>query len=245
MIRCDLPVAILDTETTGLEAATDTVIELAVVRPLETGYGSFSSLIDPGSKVFAWNAMAAHHIRAEDLRSAPSRTSVLRSARNFLDHLGARAVVAHNARFDLGFTPELSDLEWIDSLRLAQHAWPEAPSHKNFALFHGLGLSRQWTAHNPSHRALTDALATMEVFFEALRSLQITSSTYAMEQIHDWLKKPVPISRMPFGKHRGEPLEAVPTPYLAWALGQDIEGDLRIAIQTELTGRRDSGQLAS
>ena len=37
---------------------------------------------------------------------------------------------------------------------------------------------------------------------------------------------PVLIARMPFGKHKGQKMAQVPTSYLNWLLGTDIDDDL-------------------
>ncbi len=43
---------------------------------------------------------------------------------------------------------------------------------------------------------------------------------------------------MPFGKHRGRPIEDIPTGYLKWLLTIDLYDDLRDAVEEELEMRR-------
>jgi hypothetical protein len=39
-----------------------------------------------------------------------------------------------------------------------------------------------------------------------------------MSQVLQWLQEPIIYDTMPFGKHKGKPLESVPLDYWMWAL---------------------------
>jgi hypothetical protein len=47
---------------------------------------------------------------------------------------------------------------------------------------------------------------------------------------------------MPFGKHRGRPIEDIPTSYLKWLLTISILPDLQFAIESELSARGAGAQ---
>src|SRR4051794_17992271 len=50
-------------------------------------------------------------------------------------------------------------------------------------------------------------------------------------------------ARMPFGKHKGELLDVIPSGYLLWALREvDLDPRLRSAIEDELAGRPPTGR---
>jgi hypothetical protein len=43
---------------------------------------------------------------------------------------------------------------------------------------------------------------------------------------------------MPFGKHRGRPIEDIPTGYLQWLLTISVLPDLQYAVEEELSARK-------
>src|SRR5699024_10417735 len=111
--------------------------------------------------------------------TAPRISAVLPS---FLEFLGDAVLVAHNARFDVGFLKSAAarlDLTWprppvVDTLALARRVVTrdEAPNHKLGTL---AALFRTEVA--PDHRALTDARATVDVLhglFARMSSLGLT-----------------------------------------------------------------------
>ncbi len=97
----EVPLAILDTETTGLEPALGhRVIEVAILR-LENWkeVGQINELVNPGRPIPA-SASRIHHIYDGDVADAPPFAALADRIQEMLD--GA-LVVAHNAAFDAGF----------------------------------------------------------------------------------------------------------------------------------------------
>lgn len=91
---------VFDTETTGLSASRDKIIELAAVRfvnghPIEV----FETFVNPGRSIPA-EATKVNHITDEMLADAPTIAQVLPCFDAFV---GKSAVVAHNLAFDLKF----------------------------------------------------------------------------------------------------------------------------------------------
>lgn len=166
--------AVLDLETTGLSAASgDRVCELAVYRWRLDGAGkrkTLRALIDPGLPMPA-EAQAIHHISDADLRGAPSFAEKLPELTRMLN--GA-IIVAHNARFDVGF------------LRAECHRLGLEPPHLGPVLC-TLDLARNvfgfskcslealaWRTNTPqstAHRALDDARVTFQVYSQLVRAL--------------------------------------------------------------------------
>jgi len=155
--------AIIDTETTGTDHATDKVIELAVVvfeycaasGAVGRVLGSYDGLEDPGVSIPA-SSTAIHGIT--DAMVAGKRiddASVLR----LLDGVGL--VIAHNAGFDRKFLeprlPAFAELPWACSW--AEVPWSEAgiESSKLEYLAYRSGFFYE------GHRAEIDCLALLEV----------------------------------------------------------------------------------
>ncbi|HEX5493287.1 MAG TPA: exonuclease domain-containing protein [Mycobacteriales bacterium] len=91
--------SVLDVETTGLVPARDRIVEIGVVRTDRTGrvIDEWSSLVNPSGPV---GATQIHGITAADVRRAPTFAEL---AGELTARLAGRALVAHNAEFDLNF----------------------------------------------------------------------------------------------------------------------------------------------
>lgn len=92
--------AVLDFETTGLwPEGTDRVAEVAIIHMDENGAisGRWETLINPCRDL---GAQRIHGIRADEILDAPLFGDV---AEELLELLEGRAIVAHNASFDLRF----------------------------------------------------------------------------------------------------------------------------------------------
>src|SRR5688500_12423034 len=106
---------VFDLETTGLSAVNNRICELGAVRvrALEL-VDSFQSLVNPGVALPEPIARLTG-LREQDLRRAPSVSSVLR---RFLTFAGDDLLVAHNARFDQRFLER--QLLFVHGRRLAE-----------------------------------------------------------------------------------------------------------------------------
>ena len=113
-------IAILDTETTGLDSAHDVIIELAIMLCFldDEGevighLGPFSWLQDPGRELDPKISLVTG-LRAQDVAGQKINDAF---AIGLLDH--ASLIVAHNCRFDLGFIerryPSLAGRAWACS----------------------------------------------------------------------------------------------------------------------------------
>jgi DNA polymerase-3 subunit epsilon len=137
---------LLDTETTGLNPATDKTIEVAVMlfdvkhaQPV----ASFASLIRSDSN----EAHAINGIPPEMLLELQDPELVWRAVRWVIGH--AQVVIAHNAAFDRQFVPDLGK-PWVCSENDIQ--WPgraRGGSLAHLALSLGLGVAS-------AHRAMAD-----------------------------------------------------------------------------------------
>jgi DNA polymerase III subunit epsilon len=162
---------VVDLETTGGTPGFTKITEIGAVR-IEGGrqVATFSQLVDPRQAIPA-KITDITGITAEMVRGQPTIEEVLPRFVAFSAH---SVLVAHNARFDLGFLDyELGMLmrrtfprPTLDTLRLARRVL--SPMRCSLA-----ALSQRFdTAVKPRHRALDDALATAEILVMLLARLQ-------------------------------------------------------------------------
>lgn len=160
----------IDLETTGLDGATDRIVELGMVKFRGDGQvvDEFATLISsPGS---SREAQEVHKIRDEDLVGAPSLEQVFPELLAFLD---GTIVVAHNLDFEASFLVmaskrhqiSLPDLPAICTLQTSRrqldgHAFSLKAMYKT--------ASGQWAADQ--HSALGDARSTMQVLLWLMRT---------------------------------------------------------------------------
>ncbi len=164
-------VLILDTETTGLDPAVDTTIEVAaILYSVEhaTVVSAYSSLMHaPGNA-----AEAINRIPPAALADAPQWDHAWSPVGGMVAR--ADAIVAHSAEFDRSFAPAdfRSALPWVCSKNDLK--WPkqtrESPSLVALALEHDLGVA-------VAHRAMADCDLIARLF---TRSRELGADLAAM-----------------------------------------------------------------
>ena len=162
---------VVDLETTGGTPGFTKITEIGAVR-IEGGVqvATFSQLVDPRQPIPA-KITEITGISPAMLVGCPPIEEVLP---RFLEFSADSVLVAHNARFDLGFLDyELSMLmsrtfprPTLDTLRLARRLL--TPQRCSLAAL----AERFDTTVKPSHRALDDALATGEILLILLARVQ-------------------------------------------------------------------------
>jgi len=197
-----------DTETTGVRADRDRVIELAVYDP-ETKR-TFERLINPGLPIPP-EATAIHHISDAMVANAPSFGEIIEDFKEFC--AGDVVLVAHNNdQFDVHFLrnefsrcqQELPAWKFFDTLKWARRYRPDLPRHTLQSLRGVYGI-----AENNAHRALDDVLVLYQVYLNMVDDL-------TMDEAYALLNQPKDIQHMPFGKHQGVLLKDVPAHYVKW-----------------------------
>ena len=197
-----------DTETTGVKADKDRIIEIAAYDPEQDR--TFHSLINPLCPIPP-QASAIHKITDEMVQEAPSFAKVGTQFTNFCS--GEVVLIAHNNdAFDKPFLEyefrrnevELPEWTYIDSLKFARKYRPDLPRHslQHLREYHGIEA-------NNAHRALDDVLILYQVFCELVDDL-------SMEMIIELMSQKQVLRQMPFGKHRGKALKDIPPGYVRW-----------------------------
>ncbi|WP_136314624.1 DEDD exonuclease domain-containing protein [Actinomyces procaprae] len=168
---------VVDLETTGGGPGAHAITEIGAVKVRGGVVDSeFSTLVNPGAAIPAQITLMTGITNAM-VADAPAVGQALAAFLHWA-RLGDRTTVAvaHNARFDLGHlrgAAHALNLTWdeptvLDTLALARRAWSrtEVPNHKLGTLAAFVG-----SPTTPTHRALDDARATVDVLHAALEVL--------------------------------------------------------------------------
>jgi DNA polymerase III epsilon subunit len=174
----DIPLVILDTETTGLfPGLGHRVVEIGAIR-LENWreVGQISTLLQPGRKMDP-KASSVNGITDHDLLGQPTFSEV---ADDLLTLLDGAVLVAHNAEFDAGFLGQefvIHGLQtngkpgtllnpWLCTLQLAR-------AHFHFGRNNLSHIARHLGVRmGQAHRALSDVYMTAEILKRMVRTLQ-------------------------------------------------------------------------
>lgn len=174
----DVTFVVIDLETTGGSAEHCGITEIGAVK-LRGGecLGTFQTLVNPGCAIPP-EIVVLTGITQAMVMPAPRIESVLPT---LLEFIGDAVIVGHNVRFDMSFVqaalerddrPRLTN-RTIDTVALARRlVRSEVPNCKLGTLARHLRLD-----HQPSHRALDDALATgdlLHLLLERAAGLGVT-----------------------------------------------------------------------
>lgn len=155
---------VLDTETTGLSAYYDEVIEIGILK-VRSGdvTDRYEQLIRPKYEIDGFitsltgitNEMVADKPPIEDVKE------------DVLAFLGNDIIVGHNTSFDVrflaaGFQENINN-EYMDTMQFARKLYPDLPHHRLSDLSEHLNLT------NNEHRAIADCVTTMELY-EAMKT---------------------------------------------------------------------------
>jgi DNA polymerase-3 subunit epsilon len=169
----ELPIAVIDFETTGMQPGGDRVVEVSVVK-VESGkepYIAFDTLINPRRSV---GATYIHGIRNSDVEDAPYFEEI---AGDFVDSLSGCIVAAYNVYFDIKFLRHELALAGIEQevphfCLMYMRKMLDIGDRCNLecaCLEHGIPLVN-------AHTAGADALASaklMDIYFEQMRQRNI------------------------------------------------------------------------
>ena len=168
----DATYVVFDVETTGLSAERDRLIEIAAVK-VKNGaeIDSFESYINPKRPISELITRLTS-ITDDDVKDAPFEEEVMTNFYNWLDE--DDILVAHNAKFDLGFLDKSFERlglknknnASIDTLFISRAENKEAKRHglSNLAKLYKVRLVQH-------HRAIYDTKATAEIFVKMLDQL--------------------------------------------------------------------------
>ncbi len=192
--KCDLPLdtelVAFDIETTGLNARSDRMTEIgAVIFRGGEILSTFNTFVNPGMHIPA-EITDLTGITDADVADAPGEKEALEA---FLDYVGSRPLVAHNAHFDTGFMRETArrcglrfDPVFLDSLALSQSLLPDLKRFKLDIVSNRLNLPKF-----NHHRASDDAMVVARIMDKFLPELRAKGAKTIgdIETVHHSLRR--------------------------------------------------------
>lgn len=174
---------VFDIETTGLSAMTCKITEIGavLVRNGEV-LKVFSTFVNPDGHI-PEEITELTGITDDMVADAPSQGDAVKA---FIEFVGKRTVVAHNANFDMGFIRRAAenagihfDPPYLDTLSMSRFLNPELKNHKLDTLvdFYRLGDFNH-------HRACDDAEVTAKIFCKMTEKLA-GESIYTVRQMSE------------------------------------------------------------
>jgi len=190
-----LEFTVVDVETTGWQPGEAHITDIGAVRVRHGRVlAHFSALVNPGTEIPA-EISALTGITDAMARRAPAIGAVMP---RFLDFAAGSILAAHNAAFDIGFLQAgaaASGLAWPDFAVLDTVPLARLVLGEDEVTDRKLGtLAAFFRARTlPCHRALPDALATVEVLHGLLGRLAL-AGVRTLAELGE-----------PSGQHSGEP----------------------------------------
>lgn len=238
---------VFDLETTGGKAGSDGITEIGAVK-VRGGQvlGEFATLVDPG-RAIPPQIVSLTGITQAMVSNAPALDEVLPA---FLEFAAGSVLVAHNAPFDTGFLRAACaqhGYHWpkqsvVCTVRLARRVLDrqDTPSCRLSALAELFGASTM-----PTHRALDDAKATVDVLHALLERVG-SVGVQSLEELLDYLPDVTPAQR----RKRGMAAHLRETPGVYLFRGPNDEvlyvgtaSNLRRRVRQYFTGSESRGRI--
>ncbi len=229
------PLAFIDLETTGVNAATDAIIEVAIVKVMPDGSTQQKvKRLNPGRPIPAVST-AIHGIRDEDVRDCPQFKDVANELRQFLDNCD---LAGYNSnRFDI---PMLIEEFLRIGLDFPMEGRRLVDVQKIFHLMERRTLSAAYQFYcqkdlADAHSAEADARATYEILeAQIMRYPNLSGDIGALaaftaeDDFVDFGRRIVrqgSVEVFNFGKHKGKAVRAVlreEPQYYDWMMKSDF-----------------------
>lgn len=170
---------VIDTETTGLNAAEDELLQVSIID--NEGVVLFDSYIRPTQHTEWAEAERVNHITPEMVDNSPTIEEVMPEINNILKRYDK--IVGYNVRFDADFLKH-NGAEFADNTNFVD-------SMKIFSLYFSADNKRcklteaadyfcyDWSEHEEAHNSLGDCYATLYVY------KKLTTDTLTIERVID------------------------------------------------------------
>lgn len=175
---------VIDTETTGLNAAEDELLQVSIID--NEGTVLFDSYIRPTQHTEWAEAERIHHITPEMVVDAPTLAEVMPEINDILKRYDK--IVGYNLKFDKAFLEnngaEFLNAEYADAMKMFAPIYGEWNDQRGSYKWQKLTTAAgyygyDWSAHEEAHNSLGDCYATLYVY------KKLTTDTMTIERVID------------------------------------------------------------
>ena len=156
----------LDLETTGINAKSDHIIEVGAVKFVGgEKVDTFSALVNPHRRLSSF-IVGLTGISQPEVDEAPDWDEIKPAVAEFISGV---PIIGHNVGFDASFlrSHDVKPDGLYDTMSMAEIALPAGPEYSLGRLSQRFGF-----LHDNPHRALSDALATRDLFWHLLMIIE-------------------------------------------------------------------------
>lgn len=178
---------VLDTETTGLNAAEDELLQVSIID--NEGAVLFDSYIRPTQHTEWAEAERIHHITPEMVADAPTIAEVMPEINDILNRYDK--IVGYNLKFDKAFLENngaeflnTEYTEYADVVKMFAPIYGEWNDQRGSYKWQKLTIAADyygydWSEHKEAHNSLGDCYATLYVY------KKLTTDTMTIERVID------------------------------------------------------------
>lgn len=176
---------VLDTETTGLNAAEDEILQVSIID--NEGAVLFESYIKPTQHTEWAEAERIHHITPEMVADAPTIAEVMPEINDILNRYDK--IVGYNLKFDKAFLEnngaEFLSTEYADVMKMFAPIYGEWNDQRGSYKWQKLTIAADyygydWSEHKEAHNSLGDCYATLHVYKEINEVIKNQKSEYML-----------------------------------------------------------------
>ncbi|KKO53293.1 PolC-type DNA polymerase III [Paenibacillus sp. DMB20] len=178
---------VFDIETTGLSITQNKITELAAVKMHEgKEIDRYATFVNPHEKI-PYHIQQLTNITDDMVKDAPDLEPVLKE---FVKFTGDAVLVAHNARFDMGFIQaslknagmETLDNPYLDTLELARLLHPSMKNHRLNTL-----ADKYKVLLESHHRAIDDTVALAGILNGLLADVDKLKGIAMLDRLNDYV----------------------------------------------------------
>lgn len=176
---------VLDTETTGLNATEDELLQVSIID--NEGTVLFDSYIRPTQHTEWAEAERVNHITPEMVADAPTIAEVMPEINDILNRYDK--IVGYNLKFDKAFLEnngaEFLSTEYADVMKMFAPIYGEWNDQRGSYKWQKLTIAADyygydWSSHENAHNSLGDCFATLHVYKEINEVIKNQKSEYML-----------------------------------------------------------------